>query len=79
MAKLAGLVSVVSELKAERTNLANQLSHIGQALSVSRRKLGGIRYGQPRTAKRIRQNPNAQCRQPPAGRSLLLSVQGGQK
>jgi hypothetical protein len=48
MAKLAGLVSVVSELKAERTNLANQLSHIGQALSVLSKLNGGSSDAGPR-------------------------------
>ena len=34
MAKLEGLVSIVSELSAERTNLMNQLKHVDAALSV---------------------------------------------
>jgi DNA-binding PucR family transcriptional regulator len=34
MGKLEGLVSIVSELRAERTNLVNQLKHVDAALSV---------------------------------------------
>jgi hypothetical protein len=34
MAILKGLVSIMSELKAERTNLVNQLKHVDPALSV---------------------------------------------
>ena len=34
MAKLKGLSSIVSELRAERTNLVNELKHIDAALSV---------------------------------------------
>jgi len=40
MAHLKGLVSIVSELRVERTNLANQLKHVDAALSVLG-KLGG--------------------------------------
>jgi len=34
MANLKGLVSIVSELRAERTNLVNQLKHVDAALAV---------------------------------------------
>lgn len=34
MANLEGLVSVVSQLREERTNLVNQLRHVDAALSV---------------------------------------------
>ena len=34
MGKLEGLVSIVSELRAERTNLINQLKQVDAALSV---------------------------------------------
>ena len=40
MANLKGLASIVSELRTERTNLANQLRHVDAALSVLG-KLGG--------------------------------------
>jgi hypothetical protein len=40
MANLTGLASIVSELRVERTNLANHLKHIDAALSVLG-KLGG--------------------------------------
>jgi len=34
MAKLKGLSSIVSELRAERTNLVNELKHVDAALSL---------------------------------------------
>jgi hypothetical protein len=43
MASLKGLASLVSELRVERTNLANQLRHVDAALSVLG-KLGGGEY-----------------------------------
>ena len=45
MAKLKGLSSIVSELRAERTNLVNELKHIDAALSV----LGKVSGGSPLT------------------------------
>jgi hypothetical protein len=42
MANLAGLASIVSDLRAERTNLVNELRHVDAALSVLG-KLGGWR------------------------------------
>jgi hypothetical protein len=45
---ITGLVSIVSELRAERTNLATQLKHIDAALSVLS-KLNGVGfYTKPR-------------------------------
>jgi hypothetical protein len=46
MGILKGLVSIVSELRVERTNLVNQLKHVDAALSV----LGnsGSSYTKPR-------------------------------
>ena len=41
MGNLKGLVSIVSELRAKRTNLVTQLKHIDAALSV----LGGLSGG----------------------------------
>jgi hypothetical protein len=41
MAKLRGLPSIVSELRAERTNLVNELKHIDAALSVLGKVNGG--------------------------------------
>src|ERR1019366_2396900 len=41
MAKLTGLVSIVSELREERTNLVTQLKHVDAALSVLGRLNGG--------------------------------------
>ena len=48
MAILKGLVSIVSELRAERTNLVNQLKHVDAALSVLGKLDGGSSYTQPR-------------------------------
>ena len=45
MAKLKGLSSIVSELRAERTNLVNELKHVEAALSV----LGKVNAGSPQT------------------------------
>jgi hypothetical protein len=45
MAKLKGLMSIVSELRAERTNLVNELKHVDVALSA----LGNVNGGSPQT------------------------------
>lgn len=47
MANLKGLVSVVSQLRVERTNLVNQLRHVDAALSVLGR-LNGQSEAKPR-------------------------------
>jgi hypothetical protein len=47
MANLRGLASIVSELRAERTNLVNQLRHVDAALSVLG-KLNGGSHTKPR-------------------------------
>ena len=44
MANLTGLASIVSELRVERTNLANQLKHVDAALSVLGKLKGGSNY-----------------------------------
>jgi hypothetical protein len=44
MANLAGLAGFVAELKATRTNLANQLRHVDAALSVLGKLNGGSNY-----------------------------------
>ena len=41
MTKLKGLPSIVSELRAERTNLVNELKHVDAALSVLGKVSGG--------------------------------------
>ncbi|MGA2859567.1 MAG: hypothetical protein ABSE40_22080 [Candidatus Sulfotelmatobacter sp.] len=46
MANLKGLAFIVSELRAERTNLVNQLRHVDTALSVLG-KLNGGSYTKP--------------------------------
>jgi hypothetical protein len=46
MANLKGLASIVSELRVERTNLANQLERVDAALSV----LVGSSHRKPRRA-----------------------------
>jgi hypothetical protein len=48
MAILKGLVSIVSELRVERTNLVNQLKHVDAALSVLSKLDGGSSYTKPR-------------------------------
>ncbi|MGA8189577.1 MAG: hypothetical protein WB776_16760, partial [Candidatus Sulfotelmatobacter sp.] len=48
MANLKGLASIVSELRVERTNLANQLRHVDAALSVLGKLDGGSNYAKPR-------------------------------
>jgi hypothetical protein len=45
---ITGLVSIVSELRTERTNLVNQLKHIDAALSVLGKLNGGSSYTKPR-------------------------------
>jgi hypothetical protein len=44
MANLEGLATIVSQLKTERTNLANQLRHVDAALSVLGKLDGGSSY-----------------------------------
>ena len=48
MANLRGLASIVSELRGERTNLANQLRHVDAALSALGKSNGGSSYTKPR-------------------------------
>ena len=48
MANLMGLASIVSELRVERTNLANHLKHVDAALSVLGKLNGGSSYAKPR-------------------------------
>jgi hypothetical protein len=48
MGNLKGLVSIVSELRAERTNLVNQLQHVDAALAVLGKLDGGIAHTKPR-------------------------------
>jgi hypothetical protein len=45
---ITGLVSIVSELRVERTNLVTQLKHIDAALSVLGKLNGGSSYTKPR-------------------------------
>jgi hypothetical protein len=48
MANLAGLASIVSELRVERTNLVNELRHVDAALSVLGKLGGGGSHTKPR-------------------------------
>ena len=48
MAKLTGLASFVSELRAERTNLVDRLRHVDAALSVLGKLNGRSSYAKPR-------------------------------
>jgi hypothetical protein len=47
MANLKGLASFVSELKATRTNLVNELRHVDAALSVLGKLGGGSSHTKP--------------------------------
>lgn len=48
MSNVKGLVSVVSQLREERTNLVNSLRHVDAALSVLGRLNGGTNHSAPR-------------------------------
>ena len=48
MENLSGLASFVSELRAERTNLVNELRHVDAALSVLGKLKGGRSYTKPK-------------------------------
>jgi hypothetical protein len=47
MSNLMGLASFVSELRATRTNLVNELRHVDAALSVLGKLGGGSNYTKP--------------------------------
>jgi bisphosphoglycerate-independent phosphoglycerate mutase (AlkP superfamily) len=53
MAKLNGLSSIVSELRAERTNLVNELKHVDAALSVLGKVSGGSTHTHAQQPTRI--------------------------
>jgi hypothetical protein len=53
MGNLKGLPSIVSELRAERTHLANQLKHVDAALSVLGKFDSGSSYTKPRRTLRV--------------------------
>jgi hypothetical protein len=63
MGNLKGLVSIVSDLRAARTNLVTQLKHIDAALSVLGKLNGGRFYTKPRhtlsAAARRKDQPGA--------------------
>jgi hypothetical protein len=48
MGNLQGLVSIVSELRQERSNLVNQLKHVDAALSVLGKLNGGSSFTESR-------------------------------
>ena len=48
MANLNGLASIVRDLKATRTNLANELKHVDAALAVLGKMNGGSNHAKPR-------------------------------
>jgi hypothetical protein len=48
MANLTGLSKIVTELRAERINLASQLRHVDAALAVLGKLNGGRSYTKPR-------------------------------
>ena len=49
MTNLEGLVSIVSRLRVERTNLVNQLRHVDAALSVLGKLGDGSSYSRPKS------------------------------
>jgi hypothetical protein len=53
MANLEGLATIVSQLRSERTNLANQLRHVDAALSVLGKLDGGSNRTGTNQPKRI--------------------------
>jgi hypothetical protein len=53
MANLKGLASIVSELRVERTNLANQLRHVDAALSVLGKLDGRSNHSNANQPRRI--------------------------
>jgi hypothetical protein len=48
MANLRGLASIVSDLRVERANLANQLKRVDAVLSALGKSNGGSPYAKPR-------------------------------
>jgi hypothetical protein len=60
MANLKGLASIVSELRAERTNLVNQLRHVDAALAVLGKLNGGNSAGHTVSASARRKMSLAQ-------------------
>jgi hypothetical protein len=53
MANIDGLATIVSQLRSERTNLANQLRHVDAALSVLGKLDGGSNHTGANQPKRI--------------------------
>src|ERR1700733_14892264 len=53
MANLDGLTTIVSQLRTQRTNLANQLRHVDAALSVLGKLEGGSNHTNGNQPKRI--------------------------
>ncbi len=78
MANLTGLANIVQELRAERTNLMNQLRHVDAALAVLGKLNGGSSYTKPRRTlsaaarKRISEAQKARW----AKRASSVSVSG---
>ena len=60
MANLTGLSKIVTELRAERTNLASQLGHVDAALAVLGKLNGGRSYTKPRRHT-VRCGTSAHC------------------
>src|SRR3984893_10548417 len=76
MANLVGLESVVSQLRVERTNLANQLRHVDAALSVLGKVNGG---GAHATPQRKGMSASARKKISLAQRARWAKVKGRQK
>ena len=75
MANLAGLESVVSQLRVERTNLVTQLRQVDAALSV----LGKVNGGTHATPQRKRMSASARKKISLAQRARWAKVKGQQK
>jgi len=75
MANLSGLASIVSELRVERTNLANQLRHVDAALTV----LGKLNGGSNHTRSRRTLSASARRRISAAQKLRWAKVRNGSK
>ena len=75
MANVKGLASVVSQLKVERTNLADQLRHVDAALTV----LGKLKVGHSETKPRRTMSASGRKRIAAAQRARWAKVKASQK
>ena len=73
MTHLKGLSSFVSALRAERTNLVNQLRHVDAALSVLGKLEGGRFYTKPR--RTLSASTGTKRKMSAAGRKKIAAAQ----